>query len=710
MKPDIRWVSGFLWYNVETEGVADMVFSMVLKMTAVTAIYVTFTVILWKKLRDKQMTSGIRIAIGVLYGLLSIMSTHFGINYGDMVLNVRDLGPLSAGLFFDPVSGIIAGLMGGIERYIAGTYWDIGSFTRIACSISTCLAGFLAAFLKKYIFKGKMPGTTYAAFMGALIEVFHMYVVFITHRTDMDMAYYVVQVCSIPMILFSSLGLAATALLIRLLSGEWRRPSKGISGREIPVTHRFQMWLFAVTTLVFALNFGFEFDLQTQAALQKAQKNMLIASEDAVKAYETLSEEGVDIRDGINQHIGTYGHLFMVSSKGELLSDPDTNETPEDVLALIKTGQTDEFFEEKVLGDEMLCRIEKLQDGTYLVMAIPMWEVYETRNAEAYETVLSDILVFSVIYVLISLLLQYIVVNNLYTVNESLRKITEGDLDEKVQVYNSSEFSSLSDDINQTVHVLKGYISAAEKRIEQELLLARSIQDSALPKNFHFRHGGFEIYATMDPAREVGGDFYDFYFVETDMLALVIADVSGKGIPASLFMMRSKTTIRGLAETGKPATEVFGKTNDVLCISNDASMFVTAWIGIIDLKTGIMKCVNAGHEYPALMRAGGSYELYKRKHNPALGVIEDIPYTEYELRLEPGDCIFVYTDGVPEAVNENQEQFGTERMLQSLNDNKSRAMEEILPAVKADIDSFVGKTDQFDDITMLGFRYNGPRE
>ena len=692
-----------LWYNVTARGVGYMVFKMILQMTAVTATYVLITVILWKQLRNKQMTSGIRIAIGVLYGLLSILSTHFGINFGDMVLNVRDLGPLSAGLFFDPVSGIIAGLIGGIERYIAGTYWDIGSFTRIACSVSTCLAGFLAAFLKRYIFKGKLPGTTYAAFMGALIEVFHMYVVFITHRSDMDMAYYVVQVCSIPMILFSSFGLAATALVIRILSGDWKGPARSVFGRDVPVSYRFQIWLFAVTMLVFSLNFWFEFDLQTQAALQRAHKTMQIASEDATKAYSSQAEEG------INQHIGKYGRLYIVSSEGKLISDPDSDEVPAEVLALIESGIMNESFEEEVFDEKMLCRIEKLQDSNYLVMMIPMSEVYEIRNAEAYETILSDTLVFAIIYVLISLLVQYIVVNKLHMVNKSLKRITDGDLDEKVEVYTSSEFSSLSDDINQTVHVLKGYISAAEKRIEQELLLARSIQESALPKNFHFRHEGFEIYATMDPAREVGGDFYDFYFVDADMLALVIADVSGKGIPASLFMMRSKTTIRGLAETGISATEVFEKTNEVLCVSNDASMFVTVWIGIIDLNTGIMKCVNAGHEYPTLMRAGDCYELFKRKHNPALGIMEGMKYTEYELRLEPGDALFVYTDGVPEAVNENNEQYGADRMLQALNDNKDKPMEEILPAIKADIDSFAGKADQFDDITMLGFRYNGPK-
>jgi hypothetical protein len=176
---------------------------------------------------------------------------------------------------------------------------------------------------------------------------------------------------------------------------------------------------------------------------------------------------------------------------------------------------------------------------------VPESEIYEARDREVYESLLSDILLFAVVYILISLLVEKIVVENLNRVNESLRKITGGDLDEEVNVYTSSEFASLSDDINITVETLKGYIKAAEQRIEQELLLAHSIQVSALPTNFDFHHQGFELYATMDPAREVGGDFYDYFFVDSDRVCLVIADVSGKGIPAALLMRGISAAVRG---------------------------------------------------------------------------------------------------------------------------------------------------------------------
>ena len=323
---------------------------------------------------------------------------------------------------------------------------------------------------------------------------------------------------------------------------------------------------------------------------------------------------------------------------------------------------------------------------------------------------LADILLLTIIYVLISLLVQGMVIDDLLEVTESLGKITLGDLEEKVNVYNSSEFASLSDDINLTVDVLKGYIDAAEKRIEQELLLAHNIQDSALPKNFRFSHTGFEIYATMDPAKEVGGDFYDFFFVDTDRIALVIADVSGHGIPAALLMMRSKTVIRSLAESGLNPAVVMEKVNEELCEGNDINMFVTVWMGIMDLKTGVMRCVNAGHEYPAIRHGSGLFETLKDTHRPPLGAMEDLTYEEYELQLEAGDVLYVYTDGVPESINTKEEQYGTDRMLITLNSNSGGSMAELLADVKADMDLFVGEAEQFDDITMMGFRYNGPQK
>jgi serine phosphatase RsbU (regulator of sigma subunit) len=342
-----------------------------------------------------------------------------------------------------------------------------------------------------------------------------------------------------------------------------------------------------------------------------------------------------------------------------------------------------------------------------LLSMIPLEEVYEDRDINILETAYADILLISSLYILISFLVEQLVVNNLAKINESLNKITHGNLNEVVNVRTSVEFASLSDDINETVAALKGYISAAKKKMEEELEFAYTIQDSALPKNFHFPRNDFEIYAMMDPAKEIGGDFYDFFFIDQNKLVLVIADVSGKGIPAALFMMRSKTTIRGLAEEGKSPSEILEKANNTLCEGNDAEMFVTVWIGIIDLETGLMQCANAGHEYPTIKKAGADFELFKDKHSLPLAAMPDTRIKEYELQMKPGDRLFVYTDGVPEAINEQTEEYGNDRMLNALNRDKDKPMEEILPNVRQDISDFVGEEEQFDDITMLGFTYRG---
>ena len=365
------------------------------------------------------------------------------------------------------------------------------------------------------------------------------------------------------------------------------------------------------------------------------------------------------------------------------------------------------MFPSVLFGEKYMCMSRKTADGNMVLVYLTQEEVFTERNHTVYETVLSDILLFTVIYILISVLVQKIVVNNLEMVNKSLRKITNGNLNEVVSVYSSSEFTSLSNDINQTVDVLKTYINEAEKRIEQELEFAKSIQESALPHNFDFPRKDLEIFASMDPAKEVGGDFYDFFFVDSNKLCLVMADVSGKGIPASLFMMKSKAIIRGYAESGKNPAEIFRLANNGLCDGNDADMFVTVWIGIVDLETGHMVCSNAGHEYPVLKRKNGNYELYKQKHNFALAVMRDAKFREYELDLAPGDSLFVYTDGIPEAINTTQEEYGTDRLLDVLNRHKDLPQKNILKQVRRDIRYFVGEEDQFDDVTMLGFKYKG---
>ncbi len=680
-------------------------FSMIIQMSGIAIGYVFLTLFLHRVLRNRKMSWGLRLLLGFIYGMSAVFSTHFGIHYGGMIINERDLGPLCAGLFFDPLSGIIAGIIGGVERYIAGTYFGIGSYTRIACSVSTCLAGFVAAFMNIFIFNKRKPSALYAFFMGAVMEVFHMYVVLITHRDDMNMAYYVVRICSIPMILFCGVGLAACSAVLLIHDKEWRNPFKKIPDREILLAQKFEFWLFVATLVIIVTNFVFTFRVQTQAAIQDARSDLVAISDDIRETYQSLRdyEGNTNI---LRFHVGSEGCFDIVQHTGYIIAGTHQGKAlDKDKLQLMIDHRNDDMFQTKYFGRDVFCHSEQLDVAYYLVVAKPETEVYYDRNAGAFETAFYDILMLTVIYVTISMLVQAIVVNNLNMVNSSLHKITGGDLSETVEVRSTTEFASLSDDINQTVDVLKGYIDAAEHRMAQELEFARQIQASALPQNFHMPRNDIEIYATMDPAKEVGGDFYDFFFIDNERFALVIADVSGKGIPASLFMMRSKAALRSTVGPSLSPAEILQKVNNTLCEGNDTDMFVTVWVGIINLTTGLMSCANAGHEYPIIRHNGGDYELVKDSHSPALAVMEDIRFREYELQLNPGDELFVYTDGIPESINTDIEQYGTERLLKVLNNNKDIQYDRLLPRVRHDIADFCKGADQFDDITMLAFKF-----
>ncbi len=252
-------------------------------------------------------------------------------------------------------------------------------------------------------------------------------------------------------------------------------------------------------------------------------------------------------------------------------------------------------------------------------------------------------------------------------------------------------------------------VTAEKERIGTELHMANQIQESMLPSIFPAfpERSEFDIYALMDPAREVGGDFYDFFLIDKDHLCMVIADVSGKGIPAALFMMISKIIIQSCAMLGRDAGEILTKTNEALCSNNRMEMFVTVWIGILEISTGKLTAANAGHEYPAI-KTGSKFELLKDKHGLVIGAMPGIVYKEYELDLKPGDKLFLYTDGVAEATRGGEELFGTKRMLDALNKDPDADPAILLRNVRRAVDEFVGSDEQFDDLTMLGFEYNGP--
>ena len=243
---------------------------------------------------------------------------------------------------------------------------------------------------------------------------------------------------------------------------------------------------------------------------------------------------------------------------------------------------------------------------------------------------------------------------------------------------------------------------------QNELNMATQIQTSMLPTKFPAfpERDEFDLYASMDPAKEVGGDFYDFFMIDDDHLGVVIADVSGKGVPAALFMTISKTVVQNYALLGINAAEVLTKANDALCAQNKMKMFVTTWIGILELSTGKMNCASAGHEYPALYH-NGKFELYKDKRKIALAAMKGRQYIDYEIQLYKNDKLFLYTDGVPEATDENKELFGTDRMIDALNIKPEADPKEILQIVRSSVDKFVGSAEQFDDLTMVCVEYKG---
>ncbi|WP_050740180.1 PP2C family protein-serine/threonine phosphatase [Acetobacterium bakii] len=250
--------------------------------------------------------------------------------------------------------------------------------------------------------------------------------------------------------------------------------------------------------------------------------------------------------------------------------------------------------------------------------------------------------------------------------------------------------------------------SEEKQRISAELNVATEIQISMLPSIFpaFTDIAEIDIFATMQPAKEVGGDFYDFFSIDNDHLAVVIADVSGKGVPAALFMVVAKTLIKNHTQAGLTPVEVFTLVNTQLCENNDVGMFVTAWMGVLEISTRNFICVNAGHNPPLLKKAAGCFEYLKLASGFVLGGMEDIKYQQVEMQLTNGDELYLYTDGVTEATNTNNGLYGEERLLSVLNSNTKLNPNELLSTIKKDIDSFVNGAPQFDDITMVAFKIN----
>lgn len=408
------------------------------------------------------------------------------------------------------------------------------------------------------------------------------------------------------------------------------------------------------------------------------------------------------------RHVLNGGYILVYNGNGEVVSViPEGKQLGLSLNDVLKEKKNSRV-KAKILGTDSFYMYDTAETYT-IVVVLPYDDVLFDRDSSFMLNSFMEVIVFAVLFTLIYSLLDKSVVKKIEVINDDLNTITKGNLDTKVDVRSSKEFSSLSDDINFTVDALKGYIDAANRRIDEELKFAKSIQESVLPSTFPAfpDRKEFDIHATMHTAKQVGGDFYDFYFSNSKRFTFTIADVSGKGIPAALFMMRAKQALKSLTQTNIPINEVFEKGNNNLCEGNEAGMFVTAWSGSIDLETGILSFANGGHNPPLIKRANGKFEYLHSKPNMVLAGMDGLPYKYNELTLEPGDIVYLYTDGVTEAITKDREQFGEERLQNVLNSKDYTSCDEICDAVYKAVTEFVGDADQFDDITMLAFKYNG---
>ena len=652
-----------------------------------------------------------QIIIGILFGGVSAFASSYGVPMLGTTVNVRDAAPLSAGLIFGAPAGIISGFIGGLYRWFS-IYWGGGVPTRLACSIATILAGFIAAILRKRMFDNKKPTWGYGVCIAIACEVVHMILIFITNISDPAEAFELVKAATIPMIIGNALAVGFAIVIISLLSHDsllWKRGSEKIA-------NTFQRGLLACISIAFIVTSSFTYVLQNNMVKSETEKVFTTVINDVESDIreksngQLLDEFIIDVTK--NRHVGTGGVVIALDAELCIISeDEDLSGKSVSSIGISPEGEMERgetatalYYANIFGGEESYMYVFKFVEGYCIIAAMPEAEATLMRDASLYNSVFMQVIIFATLFVFIYVLIKRVIINNLEKINDTLGKITKGDLNVTVDVRTSKEFSSLSDDINSTVSTLKRYIAEAAARIDKELEYAKQIQLSALPRNFP-EGEEYDVYADMIAAKEVGGDFYDFYKLNDTSVAILAADVSGKGIPAAMFMMTAKTIIKDLAESGMAVNDIFTKANEKLCENNESGMFVTAWMGILDIPSGKMQYANAGHNPPLIKRAGGDFEYLKTRPGFVLAGMEGVRYRLGELTLSAGDRLFLYTDGVPEATNKENKLYGEDRLLSFMNENSSVEAVELLPALKANIDGFVGEAPQFDDITMLMFDY-----
>ena len=644
-----------------------------------------------------------QLVIGVAFGAAAVFATETGspVVDGDAVANVRDAAPVVAGLAFGCPAGIVAGAIGAAERWLC-VLWGGGETTRFACSMATLVSGLVAGLMRKLVFEDKRPVLGYAVGIGVSVETFHMLLILITGLDSTMSAFAYVQACSFSMIVLNAVacGLAFVGQSFIDRASLFARPPYLINDLA---TRLFGILVLALVTILI-------FTLAITDSLSYQQVNRLLVG-DAEDIAEIAGRIGWD--DMLDSD-----YAWRVQTSGSVIVyDKDTHKilTPafrgryiEDIIQRLPSELTYDvcdYVDVNGIPSYAIRHYFAEGGGHEALLYLPEEEADAVPELMVYLIIDMDILVLAVLFIVLFQLLRRRVINNLQLVEGSLDDVAHGNLDTSIDVRTHQEFEHLSGNINTTIAALKGYIEEAEHRHDAELALARQIQHSALPSVFppYPDRLDFDLYASMRAAREVGGDFYDFFMLNNHTLVFLVADVSGKGVPAALFMMKAKTEIHSLMVSRMEVDEAFTEANRVLCEANESGMFVTAWLGKLDLSTGELAFANAGHNPPLLRRANGAYEYLRvERPNFFLAGMEGIRYRRNLVTLGPGDKLFLYTDGVTEACDESEALFGEKRLLATLNGlGEKEGPRQTCEAVAAAVAAYAGGAEQSDDITML---------
>ena len=781
----------------------------------------------WKKI-VRQLIGG------TVFGGLAIIATEFGTNIDGAVLNVRDAAAVTAGLLYGLPGGILAGLIGGAERF-ASAYWNNTFYTQWACSISTFVSGLFAGFLRQSIYREKRPTCAFALVVGLVTETFHILMIFLTNATDTVTAFKYVRVLGNPMITANMLSAGVAMGILDILDFANARKHKpkekrhkarlrSIAGINLTVISIFTITLSGVLTfglqssmayrnsinllttavqsatadveetsdnsiLTLARNTanlledigsipdddtlsamlpgsgvselhyidvngivtattvpeskGYDMSSGTQSAeflvlldksrgltefvqpFQPISQDAMVEKKfaavslsfggfvqvgfDASKFYSNIAEIVTQVVK--NRTIGEEGYMLVCDYSTRIYSrDPSIDGRklaelgfPDDIIGIkAYTRQT-----ATILNVESYFML-RADEGFFIIAVVDVEEILRNRDMASFLGVYMEIIIFAVLFIGIFALIDRIVLRDLAVANHQLAKIAQGDLEQKLEQNHTDEFAQLNESINTTVNALKGYIAKEKTRYDEELAFGKQLQFNQLPPKgaYLFRHD-FSVFGSMITAKQVGGDFYDYFTLADKRLAFLIADVSGKGIPAAMFMMKTKSLIKALIENGLPIADIMLRANNRVCEGNETGTFVTCWLGICDLTTGEVEYVNAGHNPPMLLH-NGKYHRLEMQRDLVLGAMSDVPYRRQTFKMDPGDLLFLYTDGITEAEAGPEEFYGEQRLLDFLDGNSSiRDPFTLVHVIEKDVFDFANGHDQSDDMTMVGFAYLG---